>query len=99
MTFVLREDCEWQGSGKENRERERLHRASSPSRAASRLLSFYAINISATIQLHSLWSAEVGGIPSPLNRWEAFFSGQCDVRCEVSGVVFRPIYLIPQPAG
>src|SRR5215470_10475920 len=30
MTFVLREDCEWQGSGKENRKRERLHRASSP---------------------------------------------------------------------
>jgi hypothetical protein len=42
MTFVLRDDCEWQGSGKEYNERERLHGAFSPLQAASELLSFYA---------------------------------------------------------
>src|SRR5262244_2232602 len=85
MTFVLREECERQGSGKDNSERERLHR-SFPLQAPSKLLSFYAVNVSATIQLHSLWSSKVGGIPSPLSgNCEAFFSGQRDVRCEVMG--------------
>src|SRR5215472_2962681 len=58
MALMLREEGKRQGSSKENSERERLHGASSPS-AASKLLSFYAASVAATILLHRLWRAIV----------------------------------------
>src|SRR5215831_21246485 len=65
MTFVLGEDCDWQGSAKKNSERERLHGASSSPRGCF----------------------ETSFILCRTRLCQAFFSGQRDVRCEVSGVV------------